>query len=89
MKRIASGSRSPRRITAPGPFVKLQQDALGNPWPRPLFKLWRADDPPLGERIELSNDYHPGERARLYATRADSGTDGSGASTAVMSSSLL
>jgi Zn-dependent protease with chaperone function len=40
-------------------FVKLQQDALGNPWPGRLFKLWRADHPPLGERIEFSNDYHP------------------------------
>ena len=40
-------------------FVKLQEDALGNPWPGPLFKLWRADHPPLGERIEFSNDYHP------------------------------
>jgi Zn-dependent protease with chaperone function len=40
-------------------FVKLQEDALGNPWPGPLYKLWRADHPPLGERIEFSNDYHP------------------------------
>jgi Zn-dependent protease with chaperone function len=40
-------------------FVKLQQDALGNPWPGPIFTLWRADHPPLGERIEFSNDYHP------------------------------
>ena len=40
-------------------FVKLQQDALGNPWPGPLFKLWRAHHPPLGERIEFSNHYHP------------------------------
>jgi len=40
-------------------FEKLQEDALGNPWPGPLFKLWRADHPPLGERIEFSNDYHP------------------------------
>jgi len=40
-------------------FVKLQQEALGNPWPGPLFKLWRADHPPLGERIEFSNAYHP------------------------------
>ena len=40
-------------------FVKLQEDALGNPWPGPLFKLWRASHPPLGERIEFSNDYHP------------------------------
>jgi Zn-dependent protease with chaperone function len=40
-------------------FVKLQEDALGNPWPGTLFKLWRASHPPLGERIEFSNDYHP------------------------------
>ena len=40
-------------------FVKLQEDALGNPWPGPVFKLWRASHPPLGERIEFSNDYHP------------------------------
>jgi Zn-dependent protease with chaperone function len=52
-------------------FVKLQEDALGNPWPGPLFKLWRADHPPLGERIEFSNDYHPWrEGAPLrYGTR--------------------
>lgn len=40
-------------------FAKLQEDALGNPWPGPLFRLWRADHPPLGERIEFSNGYHP------------------------------
>ena len=40
-------------------FVKLQEDALGNPWPGFLFKMWRASHPPLGERIEFSNDYHP------------------------------
>ena len=40
-------------------FVKLQQEALANPWPGPLFKLWRASHPPLGERIVFSNDYHP------------------------------
>jgi Zn-dependent protease with chaperone function len=40
-------------------FVKLQQAALANPWPGPLFKLWRADHPPLGERVQFSNDYHP------------------------------
>ena len=40
-------------------FTKLQEDALGNPWPGPLYKLWRASHPPLGERIEFSNDYHP------------------------------
>jgi Zn-dependent protease with chaperone function len=40
-------------------FVKLQEEALGNPWPGSLVKLWRADHPPLGERITFSNDYHP------------------------------
>jgi STE24 endopeptidase len=40
-------------------FVKLQEDALGNPWPGFLHKLWLASHPPLGERIEFANDYHP------------------------------
>ena len=40
-------------------FVKLQQEALANPWPGPVFKLWRSSHPPLGERIEFSNAYHP------------------------------
>jgi Zn-dependent protease with chaperone function len=40
-------------------FVKLQEDALANPRPGPLFKAWRASHPPLGERIEFSNSYHP------------------------------
>jgi STE24 endopeptidase len=40
-------------------FVKLQQEALANPWPGPLFTLWRASHPPLGERIVFSNEYHP------------------------------
>jgi STE24 endopeptidase len=40
-------------------FVKLQQEALGNPWPGPLAVLFRANHPPLGERIQFSNEYHP------------------------------
>jgi Zn-dependent protease with chaperone function len=40
-------------------FVKLQEDALGNPRPGLLFKLWRENHPPLGERIDFVNDYHP------------------------------
>lgn len=40
-------------------FVKLQQDALGNPWPGPIYTLWRESHPALGERIEFSNRYHP------------------------------
>src|SRR5262249_17521794 len=40
-------------------FVKPQQAALGNPGPGLLDKLWRESHPPLGERIEFANDYHP------------------------------
>lgn len=40
-------------------FLKLQEEGLGNPWPGPLYKLWRADHPPVGERIGFSNEYHP------------------------------
>jgi len=40
-------------------FVKLQQDALANPRPGLLFKLWRESHPPLGERIDFVNEYHP------------------------------
>ena len=49
--------------------MKLQEDALGNPWPGPLFKLWRASHPPLGERIEFSNDYHPWRDGAAAALR--------------------
>jgi Zn-dependent protease with chaperone function len=40
-------------------FVKLQEDALANPRPGLLFKLWRESHPPLGERIDFVNQYHP------------------------------
>ena len=40
-------------------FVKLQEDALANPRPGLLFKLWREGHPPLGERIDFVNEYHP------------------------------
>jgi STE24 endopeptidase len=40
-------------------FVKLQEDALANPRPGWLFKLWRENHPPLGERIDFVNAYHP------------------------------
>ena len=40
-------------------FVKLQQDALANPRPGLLFKIFRESHPPLGERIDFANDYHP------------------------------
>jgi Zn-dependent protease with chaperone function len=40
-------------------FVKLQTDALGVPRPGVLYKIWRENHPPLGERIDFANDYHP------------------------------
>lgn len=40
-------------------FVRLQQENLSNPRPGALFKLWRASHPPLGERIDFCNGYHP------------------------------
>ena len=40
-------------------FVKLQEQNLDNPRPGPLVKLFRASHPPLGERIDFCNDYHP------------------------------
>lgn len=42
-------------------FVKLQQDNLSVPRPHWLEKLWRASHPPLGERIDFCNEYHPWE----------------------------
>ena len=42
-------------------FVKLQQNNLANPRPGLLYKLWRADHPPVGERIDLANTYKPWE----------------------------
>jgi Zn-dependent protease with chaperone function len=42
-------------------FVKLQQENLGVPRPGALYKWWRASHPPLGERIDFSNDYRPWE----------------------------
>ena len=40
-------------------FVKLQLDNLAVPRPGPVFKLWRATHPPIGERIDFSNSYRP------------------------------
>ena len=45
-------------------FVKLQEDALANPRPGLLFKIWRESHPPLGERIDFVNDYHPWSRGQ-------------------------
>jgi STE24 endopeptidase len=43
-------------------FLKLQQENLSNPRPGLLYKLWRSDHPPVGERIDFCNDYRPWEK---------------------------
>lgn len=43
-------------------FVKLQSENLSNPRPGPLYKLWRSDHPPVGERIDFCNEYRPWEK---------------------------
>jgi hypothetical protein len=48
-------------------LVKLQEDALANPRPGLLFKLWRESHPPLGERIDFTNEYHPWRDGRPLA----------------------
>jgi STE24 endopeptidase len=40
-------------------FVKMQTDVLAVPRPGLLNVLWRQSHPPLGERIDFANDYHP------------------------------
>jgi STE24 endopeptidase len=40
-------------------FIKLQTDALAVPRPGLLNVLWRQSHPPLGERIDFANAYHP------------------------------
>jgi Zn-dependent protease with chaperone function len=40
-------------------FIKLQQENLAVPRPGLLYKLWRSDHPPVGERIDFCNEYHP------------------------------
>jgi Zn-dependent protease with chaperone function len=40
-------------------FVRLQEENLSVPRRSLLYKLWRADHPLLGERIDFCNAYHP------------------------------
>ena len=40
-------------------FVKLQEDNLSVPRPHPVVVFFRASHPPLGERIDFANTYHP------------------------------
>jgi STE24 endopeptidase len=56
-------------------FAKLQSHNLGNPRPGLLFRLWRADHPPLGDRIDFCNRYHPWETGEplVYGDRIDAG----------------
>lgn len=42
-------------------FVTLQSENLSVPRPGPVFKLWRASHPTLGDRIDFCNDYRPWE----------------------------
>jgi len=52
-------------------FVILQQENLGVPRPGWLYTWFRESHPPLGERIDFSNDYRPWEtnQAQVYADR--------------------
>ena len=52
-------------------FVKLQTDALAVPRPGLLNRLWRQSHPPLGERIDFANQYHPWRTAEplVYGDR--------------------
>ena len=52
-------------------FVVLQQENLGVPRPGPIYTWWRESHPPLGERIDFSNDYRPWETNQplVYADR--------------------
>jgi Zn-dependent protease with chaperone function len=43
-------------------FVKLQMENLSNPRPGLLYKLWRANHPVLGDRIDFCNEYKPWEK---------------------------
>ncbi len=40
-------------------FVALQQQNLAVPRPGPLYKLFRASHPPIGERVDFINGYRP------------------------------
>jgi STE24 endopeptidase len=48
-------------------FVKLQTDNLAVPRPNRLMVLFRASHPPLGDRIDFSNEYRPWESGEPLA----------------------
>ena len=40
-------------------FLILQRDNLANPRPGPIFNMWRATHPSLGDRVDFTNQYCP------------------------------
>jgi Zn-dependent protease with chaperone function len=49
-------------------FIALQRQNLAVPRPGLLYKIFRASHPPIGERVDFINAYHPW--AAASATRA-------------------
>jgi STE24 endopeptidase len=52
-------------------FLKLMEENLSNPRPGPVYKLFRASHPSIGERIDFCNSYRPWldvERATANST---------------------
>jgi len=45
-------------------FTKFVEHDLSYPTPGVLYKLWRSSHPPLGERIEFCNSYHPWDQGK-------------------------
>ena len=43
-------------------FIVLQRGNLKNPYPGPIYQLWRAAHPALGKRVEFTNSYCPWEK---------------------------
>jgi STE24 endopeptidase len=45
--------------TAALTFIRLQEENLTVPRPGLLYLIWRGSHPPLGNRIDFANEYHP------------------------------
>jgi STE24 endopeptidase len=45
-------------------FLRMQQTNLSVPRPERWYVLWRASHPPLGERIDFANRYHPWDEGK-------------------------
>jgi STE24 endopeptidase len=45
-------------------FVRIQEENLVIPQPGPLYMMWRASHPSLGERVEFANHYRPWEQGK-------------------------